>query len=259
MFTAYAETAATTTTKGNPIIGYIVIIAAIAFFVFRHLKKKGAVSKKAKQLSASVTVSDAVTNTTRSSRSRSSTNKFTGDFDIVSIAQFQKVAYEKYVVLDLETTGLDSSSDRIIEVAAVRVVKGKIMDKYHTLVNPEMAISADAVAVHGITDKMVSKSPVINQVLPDLLAFLGDDMIAAHNAKFDAAFLTEACQREGLSYPRRYFDTMRLSVYWPNAKGRKLSDFLEAANIKNKSAHRSLGDATATASLIIASMDKIAG
>ena len=246
---------------GNTILGALFVIVLIWLIVLRKHKKSHPdfrlfsflLSKLRKKPSSHVSVSMGST-VPPASRMGS----YVGDNYLVSIAQFQKVAFDRYVVIDFETTGLDPDADRIIEMAAVRVQNGKIIEHFHSLVNPGIPIPAESFQIHGINDSMVAKAPRIEDVLPSFLDFIGSDLPAAHNAKFDASFLIAACSRCGLPYPPKYFDTMRLSVYWPNLGSRSLANFLDRAGIKNTDAHRSLGDAIATAKLIIASMKKVA-
>ena len=115
----------------------------------------------------------------------------------------------------------------------------------------------EASAVNHITDDMLKGQPYIKPVLSDFLRFVDDDVLVAHNGGFDASFLDNACAACGYDAPKKYFDSMRLSVYWPKLKNRKLETFLKAAGIENDGAHRALSDATATAKLCVASMAKI--
>jgi DNA polymerase-3 subunit alpha (Gram-positive type) len=176
---------------------------------------------------------------------------------LISVDAFKKISGKCYVVFDLETTGLDSDRDQIIEIGAVRVEKGEITERFHQMVNPGVSIPPEAREINHITNDMVKGQPRLKEVLPSFLEFVGTDVLAAHNGGFDASFLDTACMKNHLDAPRRYFDTMRLSVYWPNLKNRKLETFLKAAGITNDRSHRALSDAEATAKLIIASMDKI--
>ena len=236
----------------NTLIG-IAFFALIIFLIYRHHKKKKAAKNKKRQPSeVTVTISDRVPSFS------SGNNHNYGDYEkLISIAKFQNVMNKQYVVFDLETTGLDADSDQIIEIGAVRVEKGRITDKYHQMVNPKILIPKAASDKNHITDDMVKDAPTIDQVLPDFLAFVGSDILAAHNGGFDASFLDNACKRHHFAAPEKYFDTMRLSVYWPNLPNRKLETFLKAAGIHNNDAHRALSDAQCTAELIIKSMDKI--
>ena len=234
----------------NTLLGMAFVALLVFWFVRRHKKKEAA---RGKQSSIVVETISSVP-----SVARRSTDRWYGDYEkLISIAKFQKVVYKRFVVFDLETTGLDSSSDRIIEIGAVRVENGKITEKYQQLVNPKIHIPEEASEKHHITDSMVAHSPTIDQALPDFLSFAGNDVLAAHNGGFDASFLDEACRKYHRKEPVDYFDTMRLSVYWPNLQNRKLETFLKAAGIKNKDAHRALGDAEATAELIIKSFEMI--
>ena len=177
---------------------------------------------------------------------------------LVTVDAFKKISGKCYVVFDLETTGLDADRDRIVEIGAVRVAGGQITDQtFHQLINPKIKMPPEASAVNHITDDMLKNQPYIKPVLADFLRFVDDDVLVAHNGGFDASFLDNACAACGYDAPKKYFDSMRLSVYWPKLKNRKLETFLKAAGIENDGAHRALSDATATAKLCIASMAKI--
>ena len=100
------------------------------------------------------------------------------------------------VCLDLETTGVSPEHDRIVQVACVELLDGiRLGATACWLVNPGIPIPADASAVHGITDEMVKNSPEFPVIVDDLLAFLSDSPIIAHNAKFDLSFLQESLRR----------------------------------------------------------------
>jgi len=177
---------------------------------------------------------------------------------LVTVDAFKKISGKCYVVFDLETTGLDADRDRIVEIGAVRVAGGQITDQtFQQLIDPKIKMPKEASAVNHITDDMLKGQPPLKTVLSDFLAFVDGDMLVAHNGGFDAAFLDNACASCGYEAPKKYFDTMRLSVYWSGLKNRKLETFLKAAGIKNDGAHRALSDATACAQLCIKSMQKI--
>ena len=161
-----------------------------------------------------------------------------------------------FVAFDLETTGLSYSADAIIEIGAVRVADGEIVDRFHYLVNPDRHIPSDASAVNHITDDMVSSAPFLYEILPDFLSFVGSNVLIAHNARFDSGFLVQACLRYRLKYPTQYFDSRKLSYFWPGLPDQKLSTFLSAAGITNTDGHRALADAEALAMLVIFSMEK---
>lgn len=168
---------------------------------------------------------------------------------------FQK-ANGRFVTLDLETTGLDCIADAIVEIGAVKVEDGRIIDSYHQYVNPDRPISAAASKVNHITDDMLSDKPYIYEVLPDLLHFIGSDVVVAHNAAFDFKFLAQSCMRRRFRIPSLWFDSMDLRLLWPDLNSKKLQAFLDAAGIENSQAHSAAGDSDALARLMIVAMQK---
>jgi len=168
----------------------------------------------------------------------------------LNITEFTPISKKRYVAFDLETTGLNPGCDSIVEIGAVRVEDGVITDEYHQLVDPECPMPSEASAVNHITDNMLSGQPKIHQVLPAFLAFIGDDVLAAHNVAFDIRFISQACMRNRFRVPVSCFDTMNLSRYWPEAENKKLTTLASAAGIETAEAHRALGDARTVAALI---------
>lgn len=177
-------------------------------------------------------------------------------YDSMNITEFTPISKSRFVAFDLETTGLSPGEDAIIEIGAVRVENGVITEEFQQLVNPDCSVPDEASRVNHITDNMLIGQPKIHEVLPAFLAFVGDDVLAAHNAKFDAGFILQACMRNRFKTPERFFDTMTLARYWPDAANRKLSTLIAEAGIKNDEAHRALGDARAVANLILATNEK---
>lgn len=175
---------------------------------------------------------------------------------LLGITEFTPISKKRYVAFDFETTGLDAGGDRIIEIGAVRVINGEITDEYSQLIDPECSIPKAASSVNHITDDMVFGMPKIHQALPAFLSFVGGDVLAAHNARFDAKFLQQACMRNRFKVPEKFFDTMTLARYWPDAENKKLGTLLSVAGIENDEAHRALGDARAVARLITVTNDK---
>ncbi|MEN8241440.1 MAG: 3'-5' exonuclease, partial [Chloroflexota bacterium] len=95
------------------------------------------------------------------------------------------------VAIDLETTGLDSKTDTIIEIGAIRFNNRRIEEEFSTLINPQRPISNFITRLTGITNLMVQNSPTIDEVLPELADFVGDLPILGHNVKFDVGFLRQ--------------------------------------------------------------------
>ena len=176
--------------------------------------------------------------------------------DFMTLTQFDASAKDRFVVFDLETTGLKYQEESIVEIGAVRVENGKITAEYSQLVNPGYSMPEDASAVNHITDEMLKGQPQIYEVLPSFLVFVGDDTLAAHNMKFDYQFLANACMINQFKIPEKLFDTMTLAKYYPEAGSKKLVALVKAAGIEVETAHRALSDARMTAKLILTTMDK---
>src|SRR4029079_6961986 len=100
-----------------------------------------------------------------------------------------------FVVFDLETTGAKAPPCRVTEIGAFRVSNGRITEQFHTLVNPQIPIPAFITSLTGISDDMVREAPLFSEVVDDLLAFLGDSVLVAHNAQFDMRFINHEISR----------------------------------------------------------------
>lgn len=175
---------------------------------------------------------------------------------IQTITEFTPISKKRFVVFDLETTGLNYKEDEIVEIGAVRVENGEITEEFSTLVQPKFAIPAEASAVNHITNDMLEGKPMIYEVLPSFLTFVGDDVLVAHNIKFDYRFLAQACMVSKFRVPEMLFDTMALARYYPDAENKKLTTLVECAGIECENAHRALSDARMTAKLIVATNEK---
>mgnify|MGYP000998071150 FL=1 len=97
-----------------------------------------------------------------------------------------------FVVCDLETTGLDPLSDKIIEIGLVRLEEGEITQQFHALVNPEQPLSIRIKRLTGLADADLARALPIHKVLPDALDFIGDCAVAGHNIQYDLRFLGAA-------------------------------------------------------------------
>ncbi len=152
------------------------------------------------------------------------------------------------VVLDFESTGLNTAKARIIEVGAVKLVEGTITETFQELVDPEEALPPKITEITGITDANLQGQPKAAEVLPRLLAFIGDAPIAAHNAAFDANLLRSELKRLGLRYTGPVLDTL---VYarklYPKLKSYRLGALCKHLGVSLKNAHRAVHDAAATA------------
>ncbi len=157
-----------------------------------------------------------------------------------------------YVVFDTETTGLLPHKDEIVQIGALRVVRGRIIpgETFETLVDPAVKIPASATRVHGITDTMVEGAPGIAEAARAFHRFASDAVIVAHNAPFDMAFLHRHAKRSGVTWDQPVLDTVLLSaVLFGASQSHTLDaicDRLEIS-IPAKLRHTAMGDARATA------------
>jgi len=150
-----------------------------------------------------------------------------------------------YVVFDLETTGISYVSDQVIEISAVKVINGSVTGEFTTLVNPMRHIPAQASAVNGITDDMVSEAPIFEVALRGFLDFVGDMVLVGHNiAAFDMKFIyRDAMKYFGLTVENDYIDTLQISrLCLPSLRHHTLSDMAQYYNIDTAGAHRALND-----------------
>ncbi len=148
------------------------------------------------------------------------------------------------VTLDIETTGLDSSRDAIIEIGAVRFNGKRVEGEWESLINPNRKIPALVTQLTGITDDMVNKAPPLHAVLPELADFIGNAPVIGHNVQFDLSFL----QPHHILSLNEVLDTYELAaVLMPSAGRYNLSALAMALGIPRlDKAHRALSDARVT-------------
>jgi len=155
---------------------------------------------------------------------------------------------DNYVVVDIETTGLDVSCDEIIEVAAARVRDGVIIDKFTSLMNPEHRINEFIMDLTGITNEMVENAPPSEIALQAFVDFVGDGLIVGHNVNFDINFLYDNCEEKiDYIFSNNFLDTMRLSRrLFAKEKQHRLTDLVNRFGIGSIVEHRALGDVLQT-------------
>lgn len=150
-----------------------------------------------------------------------------------------------YVVFDLETTGISTAYDEVVEISAVSVRAGKIVNEFSTLVNPGRPIPRAASRVNGITDEMVKAAPCFEEALGIFLDFAGNDVLVGHNIHtFDMKFLYRDAQRFFGEVPDNdYVDTLQLARRClPQLPAYKLVDLADFYGISPEGAHRALND-----------------
>jgi DNA polymerase-3 subunit epsilon len=173
----------------------------------------------------------------------------------------QGVKQLRYVVLDLETTGMSLTCDQVVSMAAYRVVEGRILlgDIFSSLVNPDQAIPPSAVKIHGIMPSMVTRAPLFEEVFDQFLRYLGTDILIGYHANFDLNFLNICMQQKyGFHLQNLVLDVMymcrkilfprHLRSYAIRFKGdQDLDTVARHFSIQIPERHTALGDALATA------------
>ncbi|MDQ7262622.1 3'-5' exonuclease [Paracoccus sp. PS-1] len=155
------------------------------------------------------------------------------------------------VVFDTETTGLDPATDRIVQIAGLRIARGRLTgERFDTLVHPGRPIPPASTAVHGITDAMVADAPDMVAALTAFHHFAEDTVLVAHNAPFDMGFLRRAVPETGAHFDNQVLDTVLLSaMLWGQSAPHSLDALTERLGIviPPEARHTAMGDARATA------------
>lgn len=161
---------------------------------------------------------------------------------------------ETYVVFDVETTGLSAVYDTIIELAAVKVKGGEIIDKFEAFANPHRPLSATIIELTGITDDMLQDAPDVVDVIRDFREWIGDDILVTHNASFDMGFLNVAYKKllEVEKAKNPVIDTLELGRFlYPEFKNHRLNTLCKKFDIELTQHHRAIYDTEATAYLLL--------
>ncbi len=162
-----------------------------------------------------------------------------------------------YVVFDVETTGLDPASCEIIELAAIKIVGGKIVESFDTLINPGCSLPDIIVDLTNITDEMLENCFTISDVIGDFFKFTRDTILVAHNAPFDMSFISVAGKKNYYDFNNSYMDTLAMSrQMFPKLKQHKLEAMCKHFDISLVGAHRAINDTLATAQLFIELMNR---
>ena len=174
------------------------------------------------------------------------------DLKDIVINPKERTLEDSFVVFDLETTGFSPFKNKIIEIGAVKVQGGKILDKFSYFVNPEVPIPFRIENLTGINDAMVQDADTIETVLPAFLEFIGDAVLVAHNASFDMSFLEHNAFLVGLEREFTSVDTVGLArVLLPNISKYKLNYVAKELKISLENHHRAVDDAGATAEIFL--------
>lgn len=156
---------------------------------------------------------------------------------------------DSYVCVDLETTGLNPKTDKIIEVGVVKVVDNQIVEEWETFVNPDRRLEERIIELTGICDEQLSSAPKIEEILPKLLGITEDFVLLGHSVLFDYSFIKKAAVNQKLSFERDGIDTLKIArKYLTELESRSLPSLCKYYGIYHN-AHRALHDAKATVEL----------
>lgn len=162
---------------------------------------------------------------------------------------------DEYVVVDIETTGLSPEYDEIIEIGAIRVKDGVVIDEFQSLVKPQCRINEFTEKLTSITNEMLENSPELNFVLPSLKNFIADSCIIGYNVNFDLNFLYDSFFKElGFELKNNYVDVLRIArliVNKDEIQNRKLKDIAEYFNLEVDGIHRASKDCILTLQIFI--------
>lgn len=165
----------------------------------------------------------------------------------------------RYIIFDLETTGLSAATERIIEIGAVKVENGKISESFDLFVDPEKAITPEITRLTSITNEMVAGAPKEAEALEQFFRFCdGCDILVAHNADFDMGFLRAAIRRCGREEDPVQIDTLVMArAMYPELKKHKLDTIAERLGVAQKHHHRADDDARVLAEIFLKMVQKL--
>lgn len=159
---------------------------------------------------------------------------------------------DTYVAFDLETTGFSSKNDKIIEIGAVKIRGGRIVDSFSEFVNPERRIPYEITELTTITDEMVRDAETIDKILPRFMEFCEGSVLVAHNAAFDVGFIKKNCRDLNINFDYSVLDTVALARFlYPELKKVKLNIVAKHLGIKLETHHRAVDDAKCCGDILL--------
>lgn len=165
-----------------------------------------------------------------------------------------------YVLLDLETTGATPLKDRITEIALIKYEGEQEVARWQTLVNPEVPISGFIQQLTGISNDMVASAPTFRQIGAELLDYLADSVLCAHNARFDHGFLKNEFKRIGIDLRQKVLCTVKLSrKLYPQHRSHGLDAIIARHGLVCASRHRAMGDVEMVVAFLNAARQELGG
>ena len=170
----------------------------------------------------------------------------------------KKIDEEEFVVFDIETTGLNSHTNKIIEIGAVKIKAGRIIDRYSQLINPGISIPYHITEITSITNEQVANQPKINEVIGKFVEFIGDAVLVAHNAPFDMGFIKRDIKEYlNIDLENSVIDTLQMARdLFPDFKKYGLGDLNKSLGLALEKHHRAVDDSQATANMFIIFLEK---
>jgi len=164
----------------------------------------------------------------------------------------QTLSDAEYVVFDIETTGLSVTDNKIIELAGIKMRDGQEIDRFETFINPHEPIPYNIQQLTNITDDMVRGAPELEPKLKEFIAFVGDSVLVAHNARFDNGFIQHACKQFGLPpLPNPVLDTLELARFLhPTMKNHRLNTLAALYKVSLENHHRAIDDTIALGGIL---------
>lgn len=165
---------------------------------------------------------------------------------------------DTFVVFDIETTGFSPVNDKIIEIGAVKIKNGEVIDHFSHFVNPERAIPYKITELTSINYEMVKDAETVDTLIPKFMDFCEGCVIVAHNAPFDTGFIKKNCRDLKLEFDLSIMDTVPLVRFlYPELKKVKLNIVAKHLGISLENHHRAVDDAGATAQILLKCFEKI--
>lgn len=162
-----------------------------------------------------------------------------------------------YVSVDIETTGTRAKWDKIIEIGALKVRDGEVVDTFSELIHPGVGISSFITELTGITNEMIAGKPTIEQVLPEFIKFAEDDYLLGHNIMFDYGFLKQNAINLNLTFEKSGMDTLKIArKTLKGLESRGLEYLCSYYGIKDDNHHRAFNDAKVTSELYMILMEQ---
>ena len=170
----------------------------------------------------------------------------------------KKIDEEEFVVFDIETTGLNSHFNKIIEIGAVKIKAGRIIDRYSQLINPGISIPYHITEITSITNEQVANQPKIDEAIEKFVEFVGDAVLVAHNAPFDMGFIKRDVKKcLNINLENSVIDTLQMARdLFPDLKKYGLGDLNKVLGLALENHHRAVDDSQATANMFNIFLEK---